>query len=200
MPHPEEAAYLLRAKNGDTEAFAALVRLYQTAIYNRMLRMSASPEDAEDLTQTAFVKAWLSLAQFQGDSSFFTWLYRLANNTALDFLRKSARRGPLRSYSLDDDTRPFSELPAREGSAEDALLRRDLREALTKALDALSPEHRAILLQREIDGLSYQEIAALTGLELGTVKSRIARARLQMRDILTRTGNYFEPSSSKLDK
>jgi len=188
-----------RAQTGDQDAFAELVRLYQRPIYNLAFRMTGNPEDAEELAQTAFVNAWRGLPRFQEDASFFTWLYRLATNACIDFLRHEKRRyAVLQTVSLDDEERQATAmLPDYRNAPEEMALKRDLHETLNKAIGALSFEHREILIQREIDGLSYQEIAELLDLELGTVKSRIARARLALRRILEDDGNYFERSSSE---
>ncbi len=188
-----------RARAGDQDAFAELVRLYQRPIYNLALRMAGNPEDAEELTQTAFLNAWRGLERFQEDASFFTWLYRLATNACIDFLRHEKRRYTvLQTVSLDDEERQVAaQLPDYRNAPEERALQRDLHETLNRAIQTLSLEHREILIQREIDGLSYQEIAELLDLELGTVKSRIARARLALRRILENEGNYFERSSSE---
>lgn len=198
MPRTEEPALVKLAKQGDQEAFAALMTSYQKPIYNLCLRMCRNTEDAEELTQTAFLKAWNSLPRFQEDSSFFTWLYRLATNTCLDFLRQAGRRNStLPTISLEQEDQSMAQIPDLRYLPEEEALRRDMRQILLHALEELSPEHRSILIQRELDGLSYQEIADLLGLELGTVKSRIARARLSMRQILLREGNFFERAASK---
>lgn len=198
MPHLEEPVLLRAAKQGNQDAFADLMRLYEKPIYNRCLRMSRRHEDAEELTQTTFLKAWRSLPGFQEDSTFFTWLYRLATNTCIDFLRQEGRRnGALASVSLDDEEHPTVQISDLRPLPEDLVLQDDLKQTLLRAMDELSAEHRDILTQRELDGLSYQEIADLLGLELGTVKSRIARARLALRQILLRDGNFFERLSSK---
>lgn len=188
-----------RAREGDQDAFAELVHLYQRPIYSLAFRMTGNPEDAEELTQTAFLNAWRGLARFQEDASFFTWLYRLATNACIDFLRHEKRRYlVLQTVSLDDEERQAAALlPDYRNAPEERALQHDLHEALTTAMQSLSHEHREILLQREIDGLSYQEIAELLNLELGTVKSRIARARLALRRILEEEGNYFERPASE---
>ncbi len=191
--------WVQRARAGDQDAFAELVRLYQRPIYNLALRMAGNPEDAEELTQTAFLNAWRGLPRFQEEASFFTWLYRLATNACIDFLRHEKRRYTvLQTVSLDDEERQVAtQLPDYRNAPEERALQRDLHETLTRAIQALSLEHREILIQREIDGLSYQEIAELLDLELGTVKSRIARARLALRRILEKEGNYFERPASE---
>ena len=192
-----DAHWVQLAQQGDEEAFAHLVALYQKPIYNLTLRMTGRPEDAEELTQTAFLNAWRGLPRFQAEASFFTWLYRLAKNASIDFLRHESRRYQvLNTTSLDDEDSATSDIPDHRHNPEGRLLHKDLQEALHRGLEQLSPEHREILLQREIEGLSYYEIADMQNLELGTVKSRIARARLALRQVLLEQGNYFEKGSS----
>lgn len=198
MPRIEEPALVRLAKQGDQDAFASLMTSYEKPIYNLCFRMCGNTEDAEELTQTAFLKAWHALPRFQEDSTFFTWLYRLAKNTCIDFLRHEGRRNrTLHTVSLEQEDQSSAAIPDLRYLPEEEALKRDLRQSLLRALEKLSPEHRSILMQREIDGLSYQEIADLLELELGTVKSRIARARLSLRQILLRDGNFFERESSE---
>ena len=189
-----------RAKKGDETAFEVLVTDNEKRIYNLCRRLVGNPEDAAELTQEAFLNAWRGLGRFQGDSAFSTWLYRLASNACIDFLRKEKRRGRLASLTLsldDEEEGRQAELPDLRYAPEEELARSEDRRALAQALEALSPEHRQVLVLREITGLSYGEIAAVTGLEEGTVKSRIARARLALRKILTKQGNFFGYAPSK---
>ncbi len=187
-----------RAKAGDQEAFAQLMEQYQRPIYNLTLRMCGRPEDAEELTQTAFFHAWRGLPDFAEEASFFTWLYRLATNASIDFLRREARRFSLRNtLPLHGEDGSPMDLPDTRQLPESSALEADRRAVLDAGFAALKEEQRDILLMRELEGLSYQEIADLLSLELGTVKSRIARARLALRGILEENGNYFERETSK---
>ena len=187
-----------RARQGDEASFAALVEQNQGRIYNLALRMTGSPEDAADLCQEAFLNAWRGLGKFQGESSFATWLYRLTTNVCIDFLRREKRRHELSmTVSLDDEAEDRqAQLPDERFSPHLEAERQERRDALRAGLAALSEEHRRVLILRELEGLSYGEIAALLGLEEGTVKSRIARARLALRNYLVKQGNFFEDSSS----
>lgn len=197
-----EQELVARARQGDQDAFSQLVQANQNKIYTLALRMTGSPEDGADLAQEAFLRAWRSLPSFQGESSFSTWLYRLASNLCIDFLRREKRRRAAAAFiSLDDEGAACPlEIPDHRFAPESELERRELRAALERALQRLSDEHRQALVLRELEGLSYAEIAAHLGLEPGTVKSRIARARLALRNILLSEGNFFPtPSSTVVD-
>ena len=186
------------AKKGDQDAFSQLVEANQNKIYSLALRMTGSPEDGADLAQEAFLRAWRSLPSFQEESSFSTWLYKLTSNLCIDFLRKEKRRKAVAiTVSLDDDQdeSPPVEVPDHRFTPEAEVERRELRAAMSRALKTMSEEHRQILILREVEGLSYTEIAQLLDVEEGTVKSRLARARISLRNILQKDGN-FSPSSS----
>ena len=187
-----------RAKQGDEQSFAALVEQNQGRIYNLALRMTGNPDDALELSQEAFLNAWKGLGKFQEDSSFATWLYRLTSNVCIDFLRREKRRSALSmTVSLDDEEEARqAELPDERYSPHVEAERRERRETLRAGLASLSAEHRRVLILRELEGLSYGEIAQVLELEEGTVKSRIARARLALRNYLKKQGNFFDSPTS----
>ena len=167
-----------RVLAGDADAFEPLVRAHEKAVYNLALRFLEKPEDAEDAAQEAFVKAYRSLESFQRESRFSTWLYRIVTNVCLDMLRARRRRQerPL-EVENDEEERETLEIPDERFSPERLLDRKLTREAVQRGLNALSEEGRSVLLLREIRGMSYEEIGETLGLEPGTVRSRIFRAR-----------------------
>lgn len=178
------------ARSGNQDAFRTLVETHQSMVYTLAYRMVSNPDDAADLTQEVFLSLWRNLSSFQGKSALSTWLYRLTTNAAIDFLRKQKRR-PTISLTVEEDEEDRElDIPDKTASPQQELERQELRRAVREGLSALSPDHRQILLLREMEGLSYQEIANILDLEEGTVKSRIARARLALRDYLLKTGNF----------
>jgi RNA polymerase sigma-70 factor (ECF subfamily) len=186
-----EKELISQSIEGDREAFRALVEKYQGKVLRLVTQIVRSQEDAEDIVQDTLVKAFLSLGTFKGQSSFYTWLYRIAFNKAIDFKRMVARRGGSNTSELSDiDT---GKVTALGGATEvenpvQTLIRREQAEAIDKALNSLSPEHRSVMILREVDGLSYEEIAKITNVSLGTVMSRLHYARKKLQTCL-QSGN-----------
>ena len=197
MTREQEAMIVRKVLQGDVNAFEKLVTEYERAVYAIAQRMTGNAEDAADMTQETFIKAYNSLSSFRGDSKFSVWLYRIANNVCLDFLRSRSRK-PTVSLSTEDDDGEETQLDiADESQSPELLLENALtRDAVRRGLDSLPPDYRQILLLREIQGLSYEEIAAALGLESGTVKSRIFRARKRLCTFLIEDGNIPDFTAS----
>lgn len=186
MDRDEEQRIIAQVCAGDANAFEALVVAYQKQVYNLALRTVGNEEDAADMTQEVFLRAYRALGTFRGESKFSVWLYRLTTNVCIDFLR-SRRRHPTVSLtaSEDDDEQPQFDLPADERtSPEQQLTRSEMRRAVA----------------RELNGLSYAEIGKVLHLEAGTVKSRLFRARRKLCDFLLADGNLPDQYASKQTK
>ena len=185
-----DEALLNRMQAGDEAACEELVRRYQSRIYSLVYNMVGNREDAEDLVQDIFVRAFRNIGTFQGRSRFYTWLYRIAINLTINFLKRPARRGKL---SLDDvdlgieRDRTFVEMVSRRTPATDMRIS-ELQERLNKALQKLSDKHRTVVVLHDIEGIPHQEIARMLRCSAGTVRSRLfyARRRLQeeLKDLL----------------
>ena len=186
----EEYNLIQAARNGDQAAFGELVRQYQKRVFALAVRMCPTPELAEEAAQEAFLAAWQGLPFFRGDSAFATWLYRLTSNACVDLL-ENRHQGP----SLDDET-VSAEVPDPTPTPEKAVEQQELRRQIEAGLQTLSPEHREVLILREIQQLSYDEIADVLSLDLGTVKSRINRGRRQLREFLLKQGNFLSSAAS----
>ena len=187
-----------KAKAGDQSAFEQLVLDNQNKVYALALRLVNDREEAADLAQEAFVKAWQGLASFQGESSFSTWMYRLTTNVCIDHLRRQKRReGVEPAVSLDDENSGWAEPAGRDSDPQQVLEQSERGQALARGLAKLPDWQRRVLVLRELSGLSYQEIGEALDIDLGTVKSRIARARLNLRKILLEDGNFFDCGPSK---
>jgi RNA polymerase sigma-70 factor (ECF subfamily) len=187
----DEAAVVAQARTGDAKAFNELLRRYERKIFRLALHITQNREDAEDVLQETFLKAYEHLDQFQGQSKFYTWIVRIAVNQALMKLRK---RKSDRSVSLDETIDTGEDTVAREIAAwdenpEERYGREELNQILTSAVDGLTPIYRAVFVLRDVDGLSTEETAEALELSVPAVKSRLLRARLQLRDKLTR---YFK--------
>lgn len=192
----EEQRWIAAARNGDQESFEKLVRLYEKRVFSLTSRMCRNSADAEEAAQEAFLAAWQALPAFRGDASFATWLYRLVSNACVDILRREGRHQAMAGPSLDDEEsspEPPDKSPSPHALAERAELRRQIEAGLA----ALPPEYRQVLILREIHQCTYDEIAQICSIDLGTVKSRINRGRKRLRKILMESGNFSAAGASK---
>lgn len=176
-----EADLLLveRVQSGDREAFGLLVGKYQRKLLRLVMRLVRDPAEAEDVTQEAFIKAYRALPNFRGDSAFYTWLYRIGVNTAKNWLVANGRRMPVMSEIVDDETEGIEEsvLLRDDETPDRVLMSRQIGETVNAAMEALPEDLRTAIGLREIEGLSYEEIAQIMDCPIGTVRSRIFRAR-----------------------
>ena len=170
------------------EAFEVLVTRYRGKIFAMILNMIHNEADAWDLSQDTFVKAWKALPKFQGKSSFYTWLYRIGHNVVYDWLRKKTNQAQKVEFDdgIGSDMTALNAptTPKQPGAPDKAAQRSDLRRAIDEALHKLSPEHREVVLLKEVEGLQYQEIAERVGCSLGTVMSRLFYARKKLQELL----------------
>ncbi len=186
----EEKKLLRYAIKGDVESFEKLIERYQSKAYNIALRMIGNEEDAKDVIQDAFIKIYRSLHKFRGDSSFYTWIYRIVTNTCYDFIKKQNKRNnntiSLTNYqnSLEGEVEDIKD----ERHQPDIIM--DSKEDSTHILDCLhrlSYDHKTVIILRDIQGFSYDEIAQILNCSEGTVKSRINRARISLKEIIVST-------------
>ena len=191
MTHEEELRLIRLARDGNGEAFADLMRAHQDPVYRLALRMTGSEQDAQDVSQEVFLKAYTELANFRGDSRLSVWLYRVTTNLCIDLQRKKKRRPTVSIVQEDPDGEAEEmEFPDLRYAPETQAERRALQEAIAGALSRLSPQHREILLLREYGDYSYEELARMLHLTEGTVKSRLARAREKIAVILVAAGTF----------
>jgi RNA polymerase sigma-70 factor (ECF subfamily) len=179
---------ITECREGNTAAFGELVSRYQDRLFNTVLRLVDNAEDARDVVQEAFLHAYQSLNSFKGDSLFFTWIYRIAVNTAISARRK--QRHVLRIQPGGEEKNTIDPLDPSETNRpghqiEMAEEERQVQEALRK----LSTEHRAVLVMKDMEGMKYEEIAEVLGVPVGTIRSRLHRARLEIRDLLLQQEN-----------
>ena len=187
MDDDKELELVERAQDGDRQAFKELVETYQRKVYGICIGMLKDPDDSKDVSQEVFIKVYRYLDKFNHQSSFYTWLYRITVNKCIDFIRKQKRKrevdyddGILR----DDDVEGDDEiLPSRLGIHPDRVYgRKELRAKMLEALETLSEKHRTILILREVEGLSYEEMADVLQVSKGTVMSRLYHARRYFQD------------------
>src|ERR1044072_2616624 len=188
QPDVSELDLVKRCQSGDSEAFDELVVRYRTRIFGMIYNMVHSEQDAWDLAQDSFLKAWKSIKRFRGRSSFYTWIYRIVMNVTIDWLRKKQVKGG--GTEFDDGIQlreidPASKtVPKTEALPHQVMERDEIRSRIEKAIGQLSPEHRAVILMKEIDDMQYHEIAETLGCSIGTVMSRLFYVRKQLQTLL----------------
>jgi RNA polymerase sigma-70 factor (ECF subfamily) len=177
---------IAECRKGNTAAFGVLVRRYQDRLYNTVYRLLDHADDAQDVVQEAFLSAYQSLDGFKGDSLFFTWLYRIAVNTAISLKRKQkavvSLNGDWTNRNGDHALEPPD--PSEENQPGHALEQAEEEKRVHRALARLSPEHRAVLIMKDLEGQKYEVMAEVLGVPIGTIRSRLHRARLELRELL----------------
>jgi RNA polymerase sigma-70 factor, ECF subfamily len=184
-PEPNETELLRRAQKGDPQAFGALVERYQRRVVGVAFAVVHNQDDALELAQETFVRAFENISKFESRSSFSTWLYRIAANLAIDFRRREGRHTILRGEDAENE---IQRLPSTHGDSFVEASRGELSKRISDALGELTPEHRAVILLREVEGLSYDEISEVLQVPRGTVMSRLHYARGHLRGILKDLG------------
>ena len=184
-PDADETELLERARNGDSQAFGALVERYQRRVVGVAQAVVHNQDDAVELAQETFVRAYENLGKFESRSSFSTWLYRIAANLAIDFRRREGRPQVLRGEDAETE---INRIPSPRGDSYQETARTELSQRINGALKELTSEHRAVILLREVEGLSYDEISDVLQVPRGTVMSRLHYARSRMREILKDLG------------
>lgn len=192
MTPSEERAVIEKVRRGDADAFEALVLDNQKKVYNLALKLTGNENDALDISQEAFLRAYTGLKSFRGESRFSVWLYRLVYNLCIDDSRKK-QRAQASSLTYIDEEGECSELEIHDMRYEPAgeAEKRELRQAVSAGVDALPTKYREILVMREITGMSYEDISRTLSISEGTVKSRLSRARQRLALILMRNGTFL---------
>lgn len=185
-----------RAKDGDVEAFERIIEEHQAVVYSIAYKMAGNESDAFDMAQEAFLKIYRNINKFDGRSKLSTWIYRVASNTCLDELKKRKRHIE-NTKSLDEEfdtaeDKIVFEIKDGKPLPDEQLENAELREVLNKAVAELSEQHKSVLVLRDIEGFSYEDIAEILNINTGTVKSRLSRARMALRKILKDKGELFE--------
>ena len=183
---PDDRKLVERCQRGDLSSYEALVNRYRQRVYGLAFSMLRNEQDAIDLSQETFVKAWQAIRGFKKNASFYTWLYRITTNLCIDFVRKRDRRPTVPfEEGVDPEADAGVEVPpSNQPLPTDEVRRKELREQIDAALLELSPEHRAVIQLREFEGLEYAEIAKAVGCSLGTVMSRLHYARKHLQKLL----------------
>lgn len=186
-PLPDEPDLIARSQDGDAAAFNELVTRHRQRAFVMVYQMVRNEQDAWDLTQDGFLKAWRNIGRFRGDSQFYTWLYRILMNVTIDWVRRKQVKGEAEfddAIGLQNIEPASATTPRGELAPAARLSDKEIRVRIDEAIQRLTPDHREVIILREIDGLDYQEIADRTGITLGTVMSRLFYARKKMQTML----------------
>ena len=179
--HPDDDLLVKSSRDGDLKAFDELVKRYEIKVYNIAYRFTGNHADASDLAQDAFIRAYRALPSFRGEASFATWLFRITANVCRDELRRQQRQKKVSLDEMMSQPGGNPSLVSSDRSPQECLAIKEIQDFIQRQMDSLSPDQRLILVMREIQGLSYDEIASALDCSLGTVKSRLNRARQSLK-------------------
>jgi RNA polymerase sigma-70 factor (ECF subfamily) len=185
---------------GDINAFETLIQSHQKKVYNIALRMTKNPEDAQELSQDALVRAFTAIKKFRGDSSFATWLYRITMNVCTDFLRK---RNKAVVFSIEQpgyENEQAIQIADNDPGPDEVSEKNQLKKLVRDAMDQLPPEHRQVLILRDLLDMTYRDIANTLNVNEGTIKSRINRARESLRKVIVSRSELFQDYVVKLNR
>ncbi|MDF2612603.1 MAG: sigma-70 family polymerase sigma factor [Clostridia bacterium] len=186
MSEDLEIQLIKKAQSGDVSAFETIISSYEKVIYNICLRMLTKEQDAYDATQEVCIKIWKEIHNFKGESKLKTWIYRIATNQCLDRLRKTKNRQEISLFQQgeNEDEEWIIDKPSEQKNTEQIVENKALQDVLKQAISELKEEHKVIIVLRDLNDYAYDEIAEILNISLGTVKSRISRARLALKKIL----------------
>ncbi|MBQ2864962.1 MAG: sigma-70 family RNA polymerase sigma factor [Clostridia bacterium] len=189
-----------RAQKGDHDAFEQIVTAFEKKVYNMALRYTNDPEDALDISQEVFLRVYRFLPNYKGNSTLSTWIYRITMNVCHDTAGKKSNLNELSLDAGDDDEKPITEISDVRFDPEKEFERKQTKELIARGIALLDSEQRDAIIMRDINGMSYDEIADVLGLSQGTVKSRIFRAREKLKNFLIKNGNFFEEMQSNYNE
>ena len=189
-----------KSAEGDIDAFETLIQSHQKKVYNIALRMTKNPEDAQELSQDAFVRAFIAIKKFRGDSSFATWLYRITMNVCTDFLRKRNKASVISIEQSVYESQQTMQLADNEPGPDEISEKNQLKKLVKEAMDLLPPEHREVLILRDLLDMTYKDIANTLSINEGTIKSRINRARENLKKVITSRSELFQDYVVKLNR
>ena len=181
-----------KVKKGDADVYEKIIQKYQSKVFGLIYNMTKNQNDIEDLAQEVFIKIYKNLGKFKGESSLYTWIYKITVNLCLDEMKKRKNVIYLDEKIEVDDGEVNRELPSEENSQEKLYEEKELQEKLHNCINKLPEKQRVMIVLRDIKGFSYEEISKITDVKLGTVKSQINRARLKLKELLDEEGTFLE--------
>ena len=196
----DEKNLVEKSAGGDIDAFETLIQSHQKKVYNIALRMTKNPEDAQELSQDAFVRAFIAIKKFRGDSSIATWLYRITMNVCTDFLRKRNKASVISIEQSVYESQQTMQLADNEPGPDEISEKNQLKKLVKEAMDLLPPEHRQVLILRDLLDMTYKDIANTLSINEGTIKSRINRARENLKKVITSRSELFQDYVVKLNR